>query len=140
MHDSLVGHDLTTWMMAYWTKETLKKYKISNKRKESGQGRYPDAMGDVLAHKLFTQPDHEAVVDALADSQVQNTQTEDIDDDLTGTGSTLNTSDTTGNAVPSPTSNVATKWQLLLKGRRRMIIELKKWRRYPTENARQKEM
>ena len=39
-------------------------------------------------------------MDALADSQVQNTQTEDIDDNLTGTGSTLNTSDTTGNAAP----------------------------------------
>ena len=75
MHDSLVGHDLTTWMMAYWTKETLKKYKISDERKESGQGRYPewdyfDAMGDVLAHKLSTQPDHEATGASLKCSRV----------------------------------------------------------------------
>ena len=80
--------------------------KISDKRKETGQGRYPewdyfDAMGDVLAHKPSTQP--EVVVDALADSQVQNTQIEDNDDDLTEAGSTSNTSDTTGNAPPSST-------------------------------------
>jgi len=68
--------------------------KISSKRNETGQGRYPewdyfDAMGDVLAHKPSTQP--EVVVDALADSQVQNTQTEGNDDDLTEAGSTSNT-------------------------------------------------
>ena len=59
--------------------------KISDKRKETGQGRYPewdyfDTMGDVLVHKPSTQP--EVVGDALADSQAQNTQTEDNDDDL----------------------------------------------------------
>ena len=65
---------------------------------------YFDAMGDVLAHKPSTQP--EVVVDTLADSQVKNTQTEDIDNNLTEAGPTLNTSNITGNAAPSPTGTV----------------------------------
>ena len=93
-------------------------WKVSDKRKETGQGRYPewdyyDAMSDVLAHKPSTQP--EVVVDKLADSQVQNTQTEDTDDDLTEAGSSLNTSNTSVNAsashiagIPRPTGDDVT--------------------------------
>ena len=67
-------------------REKLKKLKteykkISDKRKETGQGRYPewdyyDAMDGVLGHKPSMQP--AVVVDTLQDSQLQYTQ---IDDD-----------------------------------------------------------
>lgn len=65
-------------------REKLKKLKaeykrVSDKRKEAGQGRYPEcdyygAMDGVLGHKPSTQP--AIVVDTLEDSQVQDIQTD----------------------------------------------------------------
>ena len=79
--------------------------KISDKRKKTGQGRYPewdfyDAMDGVLGHKPSTQP--AVVVDTLEDSQVQDTQ---VDDDLlhdTEGEAAVASQDTSDVTVPSP--------------------------------------
>ena len=96
-------------------REKLKKLKIgfkkiSDKRKETGQGRYPewdyyDAMDEVLGHKPSTQP--AVVVDTLEDSQVQDTQTDDDQLQPTEVGASPNL-DTSDTVVPSPASTDAT--------------------------------
>ena len=95
-------------------REKLKKLKaehkkISDKRKQTGEGRYPewdyfDAIDTVLAHKPSTQP--AVVVDTLEDSQVQDTQ----DDEQTQPemGATPTNLDSSNNTVPSPTSTDVT--------------------------------
>ncbi|XP_065904002.1 uncharacterized protein [Dysidea avara] len=96
------------------SREKLKKLKaehrkISDKRKQTGEGRYPewdyfDAMDTVLGHKPSTQP--AVVVDTLEDSQVQDTQ----DDEQTQPemGATPTNLDSSDNTVPSPTSTDVT--------------------------------
>ena len=95
-------------------REKLKKLKaehkkISDKRKQTGEGRYPewdyfDAMDTVLGHKPSTQP--AVVVDTLEYSQVQDTQ----DDEQTQPemGATPTNLDSSDNTVPSPTSTDVT--------------------------------
>ena len=80
---SLAGYSRTYEQCWEKVKKLTAEYKrISDKRKETGQGRYPkweyyDAIDHVLGHKPSTNP--AVVVDALEDIQVQDTQ---IDDDL----------------------------------------------------------
>ena len=95
-------------------REKLKKLKaehkkISDKRKQTGEGRYPEwdyfnSMDTVLGHKPSTQP--AVVVDTLEDSQVQDTQ----DDEQTQPemGATPTNLDSSDNTVPSPTSTDVT--------------------------------
>ena len=102
---SLAGYNRTYEQCGEKLKKLKAEYKkISDKRKETGQGRYPewdyyDAMDCVLGHKPSTQP--AVVVDILEDTQVQDTQTDDDQLQETEVGATpnLDTSDTT---VPSP--------------------------------------
>ena len=84
-------------------REKLKKLKtehkkISDKRKQTGQGRYPewdyfDAMDNVLGHEPSTQP--AVVVDTLEDSQVQDTQDDELQQAEAGATPNLDNSDTT---------------------------------------------
>ena len=124
---SLAGYNCTYEQCREKLKKLKAEYKkISDKRKETGQGRYPewdyyDAMDRVLGHKSSTQP--AVVVDTLEDTPVQDTQTDDDQLQETEVGATpnLDTSDTT---VPSPASTdvtdasgeVATTSQLQKKG------------------------
>ena len=124
---SLAGYNRTYEQCREKLKKLKAEYKkISDKRKETGQGSYPewdnyDAMDRVLGHKPSTQP--AVVVDTLEDTQVQDTQTDDDQLQETEVGATpnLDTSDTT---VPSPASTdvtdasgeVATTSQVQKKG------------------------
>ena len=105
---SIAGYNRTFGQCREKLKKLKAEYKkISDKRKETGQGRYPewdyyDAMDSVLGHKPSTQP--AVVVDTPEDSQVEDTQTDD-DDQLqqTEVEANLDTSD-----IPSPASTDVT--------------------------------
>ena len=137
---SLVGYGHTYEQCREKIKKLKAEYKkINDKRKETGQGRYPeweyyDAIDCVLGHKPSTQP--AVVVDALEDIQVQDTQTDD--DLLQETGvevpSNLGTSESTvlgpaSTDVTDASGEVATT----LQGQKKSIDGTDK---YPVENGR----
>ena len=103
---SLAGYNRTYEQCREKLKKLKAEYrKISDKRKETGQGRHPewdyyDAMDNVLGHRPSTQP--AVVIDTLEDSQVQDTQTDD--DQLLQTDEANPNLDTSDAAVPSPAS------------------------------------
>ena len=108
---SLAGYSRTYEQCREKIKKLKAEYKkISDKRKETGQGRYPeweyyDAINRVLGHKPSTQP--AVVVDALEDIPVQDTQTDDdlLQETEMEAPSNLDTSDST---VLSPASTDVT--------------------------------
>ena len=113
---SVVGYNRTYEQCREKIKKLKAEYKkISDKRKETGQGRYPewdyyDAMDEVLGYKPSTQP--AVVIDTLEDSQVQDAPMEDDEWQQTEVGAipnvdTSSSIDTTGTAVPSPANTDA---------------------------------
>ena len=134
---SIAGYNRTFGQCREKLKKLKAEYKkISDKRKETGQGRYPewdyyDAMDSVLGHKPSTQP--AVVVDTLEDSQVEDTQTDD-DDQLqqTEVEANLDTSD-----IPSPASTdvtdasgeVATTSHGQKKGNETSKVSTRKWKK-----------
>ena len=83
--------------------------RISDRRKETGEGRYPewdyfDAIDAVLGHKPSTEP--AVVIDMLEETQVQEWPGEDDDQEILETEllKTWGNSDTSGTAIPSPAS------------------------------------
>ena len=104
---SLAGYSRTYEQCREKIKKLKAEYnKISDKRKETGQARYPEweyyhAIDRVLGHKTSTQP--AVVVDALEDIQVQDTQTNDELLQETEVEAPTNL-DTSGSTVLSPAS------------------------------------
>ena len=108
---SLAGYSRTYEQCQEKIKKLKTEYKkISDKKKETGQGRHPeweyyDAINRVLGHKPSTQP--AVVVDALEDIPVQDTQTDNdlLQETEVEAPSNLDTSDST---VLSPASTDVT--------------------------------